>query len=394
MTMNSRGRALVALLTLLASTSAFAEPFEPSDEAYVVERLYSRRLPPALRETRRLRQELLRRPDDQDLAASVARNYLGLAHAEGDPRYAGYAQMALHPWWASANPPTPILHLRASIRQYNHDFTGARADLDRALAANRADVQAQLTKAFVLQAQGNYAEAKASCPGLASAPSAALVCLSSVDSFTGHAVESDSRLSRAMAIYRTPEEKFWVLSILADIAAREGKPALAEQRFREALKLGVRDVLFLSLYSDFLLEENRPKDVVALLKDETRVDMLLLRLAIAEKRLGLPALRDHVDILKARFNANRVRGDMRNSREEARFTLDLMGDAKEGLRLARTNWEIQKEPEDLTILYQSAVAAGDAAGVATVKEWLKKTRLEDAHLKALLAHQKKTGGRS
>lgn len=389
MTIRSCERAVFALLVLLSAFNAFAEPFEPADSGYVVERLYSRRLPPALKETRRLRQQLLKKPDDQELAADVARNYLGLAHAEGDPRYAGYAQMALNPWWAVPNPPTAILHLRASIRQYNHDFKGAREDLDRALSTNRADIQAELTKAFVLQAQGDYAGARASCPAVGSAPSAALACLSSVDSFTGHAAQSDDRLSRAMPIYRTPEEKFWVLSILADIASREGKPQLADQRFREALNLGVRDVLFLSLYSDFLLQQNRPDAVVALLKDETRVDMLLLRLAMAEKRLGLPALKDHVAVLKARFIANRLRGDIRNSREEARFTLDLLEDAPTALAFSKTNWEIQKEPEDLTVLYQAAVATGDAAAIATVKEWLGRTKLEDAYLKSLITRNEK-----
>lgn len=383
MTITSRAVLITAVVSSCLTSMVSAEPFDPGADTYIVERLYGRRVPAALRETRDLRKQLTLQPKNEVLAAQVAANYLALAHAEGDPRYSGYAQMALSPWWADVNPPRPILHLRASIKQYNHDFVGSRADLDRALAQSRSDVQAMLTKAFVLQAQGDYREAERACPTLGMAPSASLVCLSSVRSFSGHAKESDDRLSRALQanIYRTPEERFWVLSILADIAARRGDPALAERRYREAMAVGVRDVLFLANYSDYLLKTGRDKDVVSLLKDEARVDILLLRLSIAEKRLGLSSLKEHVDILRARFIANGLRGDIRQSREEARFALELQSDPAEALTLAKSNWEIQREPEDLTILYEAARAANDPAGIKEVRDWLAATHLEDTFLK-------------
>ena len=59
-------------------------------------------------------------------------------------------------------------------------------------------------------------------------------------------------------------------------------------------------------------------------KPETRADGLLLRLALAEQALDLPAFRNHAAELAACFAAGRERGTMVHVREEARFTLALL----------------------------------------------------------------------
>src|SRR5438874_1053363 len=94
---SSLSRGLVIFLILSVGTFPFAaftwaDPYEPSSDSQILERLFAQKIPPALRETRKLRAELSRRPGDLDLALALAQRYLALARAEGDPRYAGYAQ--------------------------------------------------------------------------------------------------------------------------------------------------------------------------------------------------------------------------------------------------------------------------------------------------------------
>jgi hypothetical protein len=110
---------------------------------------------------------------------------------------------------------------------------------------------------------------------------------------------------------------------------------------------------------------------------------LLLRLALAEQRLGAVALEEHVDLLRACFEAARRRGDSVHLREEARFTLDLLDRPGEALELARRNWTMHREPADARILLEAALAAGEAAAAQPVLDWLERTGLEHAQVRDL-----------
>ena len=110
-----------------------AAPRVPTADTEVLERLPARPNDPSMREIRELRDSLAREPQNLDLAIRLARRYFEQALAQGDPRYVGYAQAALKPWWDLRDPPTPVLVMRATLVQYRHDFPEALADLDRAL---------------------------------------------------------------------------------------------------------------------------------------------------------------------------------------------------------------------------------------------------------------------
>ena len=96
----------------------------------------------------------------------LARGYLELGRVTGDPRYAGYAQAALAPWWDLNQPPQEVLVLRATLRQRVHQFDDALADLATVLIANPRNAQARLTRATVLQVQGDYEAAREECRAL------------------------------------------------------------------------------------------------------------------------------------------------------------------------------------------------------------------------------------
>src|SRR5688572_19072311 len=85
-----------------------AAPYVPASDSQVLERLPISPADPVFRELRTLRAELAARPGNPDLAAKLAGRYFGLAMAEGDPRYIGYAEAALRPWLAAHSIPPDL----------------------------------------------------------------------------------------------------------------------------------------------------------------------------------------------------------------------------------------------------------------------------------------------
>ena len=169
------------------------------------------------------------------------------------------------------------------------------------------------------------------------------------------------------------------------MAARRGDMVAAEARFRQALAQEPRDSYLLGAYSDFLLDQKKPLDVLRLVKDQQRIDALLLRQALAWQMVPgqEAALQAATAELAARFNAAMRRGDTVHQREQARFALWLQRDIPGALRLAQSNWAIQKEAADMRILLEAAVAARDRAAAKPVLDWIAAHQVEDVALKAL-----------
>lgn len=381
-----RSAALAVALALLPA-AACAKPFVPPSDAVVLERLPEKG-DPALAELKRMRAMLMTNPRDLDAAVAVARRALEAARTLGDPRYLGQAQAALAPWWTREDVPPVALLLRATLEQSQHDFTGSLVDLDRLLAANPTMSQARLTRATVLTVVGRYADARRDCAELAGkvAPIVIIGCEATPASLSGQAGPAYGALVQELLLPAAAGVREWALTLAAEIAARRGDAAAAERHFREALTLDSRDAYLKGAYADFLLDCDRPREVLPLLHDDTRNDTLLLRLALAEQRLAEQRERfaAHRDDLAARFEAARRRGDSLHRREEARFRLALEKDAQAALTLARDNWAVQREPADLRILIEAARAAGDADALKMATDWIAAHHLEDALVVAQL----------
>jgi tetratricopeptide (TPR) repeat protein len=360
----------------------------PRHDDQVLERLPVAPLDPTAQRLRAMRSQLAVRPDNLSLATSAAWLYIEQGRALSDPRYYGYAQGVLAPWWSTTEPPVPVRVLRATIRQHDHDFPSALDDLAAALRADPNNAQAWLTQATVQQVRGDYDGAKRSCLAVLQLadPLVAATCLSNVESLTGGAQKAYTMLRGALARARSGDgARRWALTTLAEIAARSGQAQQAEEHFRAALALGGTDDYLLAAYADFLLDQGRPAAVRDLVQDATRVDALLLRLALADQALGSTALAPHVAALRDRFAAARLRGDVVHRREEARFTLALLGQPQMALALARDNWEVQREPWDARLLLEAAVANGDRQAAQPVIDFLARTGIEDVTLAALAA---------
>ena len=370
-------------------------PRLPHDDAEVVERLALRASDPRERERERLHAILSTHPDDLRTALALARLDIELSRARSDPRYLGYAQAALAAWWDLPSPPPQVLVLRATVRQSSHDFEGALADLDRVVSITPDDAQAWITRSVVLAVRGRYGEAKESCQPLARlAPELVFtVCETSIEAVTGHAATAYDRLATTLRQARrlSPSENEWATSTLGEIALRLGHDGDAETAFSAALALDPDDPYVLAAYADLLLDLGRPAEAVKLVAGRTDNDGLLLRLALAEAKAHAPDATTHAEMLGARFDASHLRGDTVHRREEARFELALRGDPQAALRLARANWDVQREPWDVRILVESALAAGDPAAAAPALAFLDEHRLEDPRIRAAAGKLRKGG---
>lgn len=381
------GLALAASCWLMTANVA-AVPYVPTADEQVLERLPLVASDPGARELRALRAELARQPERLDLAVALARRYTELGRVKGDPRFAGYAQAALAKWWEQAEPPAEVLLVRATLRQRTHDFDAALTDLAILLRRDPRDGQARLTRATILQVQGAFDAAANECAALRRLAPEVIwaACTYGLASVTGRLRESHDALAALLAWQpeAKPEVRAWVLSMLAEMTARAGLNDAAEEHFREALAIDPSDHYLLTAYADWLLDQQRPAQVVKLLDRQQRTDALLLRHALALKALNSPDLAPAVEQLRARFAASRLRGDRVHLREEARFTRELLGDNQTAVALARDNWAVQKEVPDLRLLLETARASNDVATVESVRQWLARSRTEDVVINRLL----------
>jgi len=378
-------------LALLAATASPA-PYVPKDESSVLEHLPVRPNDPIARELRQLRAELVGDPNNLEAAMALAQRYFELAGAEGDPRYVGYAEAALKPWWTLPDPPLEARVMRAILNQYSHDFAGAMKDLDAATREDPTSALAWSWRAAIHMVQADYAQARADCEALRGIVDEFRVvgCMAYLDGTTGNAAAAHRALSDALArSARTfPDEKVWALTRLAEMSLRQGETKQAEVHFREALALGVRDQFLLGAWSDFLLDSGRPAEVIPLLKDWVRSDILLLRLALAEKATNAPEAKEHIRALKERFEAAALRGDKLHQQEEARFDLYLFERKDKALALAQENWTLQREPRDARILLEAALAMRNPAAAQGALDWLDRSGHQDPHLRQLAAKLK------
>ncbi|HEY2684817.1 MAG TPA: hypothetical protein VGI93_14965 [Steroidobacteraceae bacterium] len=384
------------LMAVSANAATQSTPFVPAADDVVLAEVN----PASGREAefRGEQRDALSHPHDLSIALKFARAAIRQGSEESDPRYFGYAQSALSAWWASSNPPAEARLLRATILQWQHQFSASRRDLDALIAADGAGVnQAHLIRATVELVQGEPAAARHDCVTLIDHVETliAATCIASVNALTGDPAAVARALSFAIDGARgaSPAAQVWARTELAEIYARQGDALRAQSAFEAALEgtrqSGVRDPYLLAAYADFLLDQGQARKVVDLLAGLSRIDNLLLRLALAESMLaskgeaGLRAsAQRHSDELERRFAETRERGDGVHQREEAIYLLKLRGESGRALDVARDNWQKQRELIDARVLLEAAAAAGRPDAAREVAEWLRANGVHDRRLEA------------
>ncbi len=394
---------MAKLCLAVFSSAALAAPYVPPSDLTPLEKLATR-INDSVRASgapvatasgpsnRAMRTLLARDPKNLDLALRVAQVYMARARSESDPRFLGQAQAALGAWWSQSEPPIPVLLIRATIRQSNHDFKSSRLDLEQAVKREPNNAQAWLTLATVQQVTGDFKGSAASCSRLLplTARLISTTCLAAVDGARGQAAQAIDAIKTVMA---EPDAarganvgvRTWALTLQAELAERLGRPVEAEKLYRASLALDATDAYAIAAYSDFLIDIGRAKDVLSLIPATSRVDTLLLRRAIAAKVTGSPDAAQVAADLGERFAALRARGDRVHMREEARFELAIKNSPDESVTLARDNWDVQKEPLDARILLEAAVAARQPKAARDILSWVAANQLQSEKLTELVA---------
>jgi hypothetical protein len=378
---------ILGLALLLGLGAVQAAPYTPASDAEVVERLPARASDPAIGRVESLRKQLAARPDDAALRIDIARRYFDLAMAQGDPRYVGYASAAIAPLATSAPNLAGYWLVHGLIQQYSHDFEGALRSLAKAHTLDPQSSEPLAWRSAIHMVQASYDEALAECKRLAPLvpPLQAQGCTAYVQAATGQLAAAYDGLARSMAAagQPAPELSLWLNTRLAEMAVRLQRWPQAEAHFKAALQQGVTDQFLLGAYADYLLLQNRPAEVMRLLESWERSDILLLRLAMAGRAAKDSRADGWASQLRDRFAAAALRGDRLHEQEAARFELDLEGNPSKALDLATRNYQDQKEPRDAEILMRAAIAAKQPRAAAPAIGWMRSSRYEDPHLKAL-----------
>lgn len=383
---------LVPLVLLVLPLLAGAAARLPTSDSEVLATVPARASDSRARELVALRAAWRAQPQDVATAVRLAQRYFDEVAAEGDPRYVGYAQAALQPWWALPQPPVAVRVLRAMLLQFDHRFDPALADLAAALREQPDNGAAWAWQTAILMVQARYEQARSSCEGMAplTTPLIAAACKAQIDAITGHAAAAARQLRSALQQQpaASAEERLWGLTRLAETEERRGDNAAADAAFREALALGVPDVYLQAAFADFLLDRGRAPEVLVLLKDAGRADVLLLRLALAAKAAGDPKAPRLAEELGARFDAARLRGDTTHRKEESRYVRALLGDTARALALGQQNWAEQREPADARILLEAALAARNLPAAQPVLDWMSSSGIESVALQNLATQLK------
>jgi len=353
-------------------------PFTPAADAEVLQEVPSA-ADPAVSAMRTLRAKFDAEPHSLDRAIELANAYIDYSRQIGDAHYAGYAEAVIAPWRKRPVPPASVLLTEATILQYRHQFAVARDLLQQTLQLEPHNGQAWLTLATLDMVQGDYPRVSKECAAVTNDAFlvTGLACLGILRSYTGHAEQGLVLLNQAQAPSAAPGYQAWVHGLLAESAERLGRWPLAESQYRAALTLLPQDNFLLVAYADFLLDRQRPREVLPLLAGHEQSDTAFLRIALAEAALDSPQTARYTWIMGARFAALRERGSEYFGREEARFALLLQHDPQGSLELALANWQVQKAPWDARVVLEAAAAAHDPNAAAGVLDFVDETHLQD-----------------
>lgn len=330
-------------------------------------------------------------PRNLSAATALATHYSELNGATGEPRYLGYAQAVLGPWWNVPGPPLEAWLLRARIEQRLHRFAAAQADLEALLRVHPDSVEAALLLSTVAIVRGDYDAARTACGRVAFRATAlvAAACGANLAPYAGESERGLEALSRVLESHGTAASGLgvWALTLGAELAVGIGEPDTADGYYRRAQamadQLGATDLYLLGSYADHLIDQRRPGEAARLLAEAPPSDPLLIRLAVARAAEDPARGRRLQDLLEQRMRALQSREDDTHAREQAWFHLHVRHDAQVALRHAQRNWQVQHEMRDARLLLEAALAAERPEAAGPVLDWMNARRIDHAWLNDL-----------
>ena len=378
----------VLAFAMMPSTVLAQDPYTPQNDAQVLEHL-----PKALSLNRdriaSIRQRLAADPTNSDLASAAALGYIRMGNDEGDPKFYGYARSAIESWWDQELPPESVLRIRAKLKEKDHKYQQAIADLLTQLDRDQSDLQTWVELINLYRVIGDYDAGQQSSQRLAKFEdlNAILVATAPLKAVTGQAKEAYKALADRLqtADQKSPELAPWINATLGDIAASLGEFESADEHYRKSLELNSGSIHVKRTYANFLLDQQRPAPVLQLLSDHENDNGCLLLMAIAAHRMGeSTSAQKFKSKLAVRFEEIRLRGSQPHGRFESRYELELNENPQRALEVALENWQLQKENRDARAVLESALVAKNAAAAMPTIEFIEASGNEDVALAQLI----------
>lgn len=324
-------------------------------------------------------------------AAREAGELIAKSRRLGGEVHARKARTILEPWWNKSELPAPIRLQRATLLQRDHHFEEALADLNHLLREDPSSSEAWLMKTTILCVSGRYEEArKAAIPlfGLTS-PLLAVTAGTAPTSCHGSLLSSYQVLRKALETH--PEEaeavQSWARTALAEMAVRLGRIDEAHAHFRAALLSDPTSPYLLKNYATFMLEAGDPGKAIALIREHREHFPVVWMRARKASGAGDNELEGLMREYESGLREKSAHHGHRHGRDEAVYFLEIRKDVREAIHHASANWESQREPADLLILLEAALAADDEVTLASARKWIEERNFEDVRVKALLKEE-------
>jgi tetratricopeptide (TPR) repeat protein len=305
-------------------------------------------------------------PADMALATAAARALIAEGRVKGDSRLVGAALPILHPFMDATEP----AFLAATARQYQHDFPGALALLDRVVQSDPRDVNALLTRATVNTVLGHTDLAMADCARISALqrPDVGFLCAASAQTLTTAAPVYAARLAAITAQpgVLDPALLPWATSLMGEIAMLQGDVAGAKALLTRVIADDPAALREQMMLADILLAQGRAADVLSLLQAAPDTDGILIRRVLAQGDADGSAQRT----LATRAQRSLDLGLAAHAREEGQYYLLIAKDAPKALERAQANWALQHEFDDAQLLLLAADAAGTPAAARPVLTWM------------------------
>jgi hypothetical protein len=364
---------LLLLLVVVALAQAAGRDLTPASDSQVIETL-----PARVRST----------TSSPEIAAVTARQAITLARQTADTRYLGRAQAMLAPWWDKKDAPVELVVLQATVLQSRHEFDAARVVLNHALKREPSHAQGWLTLATLERLSGNYPAALLACDQVARAGAVlyAQACKFETVSLQGGQDQASRGLKDLQRQTTDASTQAWLMSLQAENDERAGRDLLAWAGYQASLARAQDGYTALAA-ADLLLRTQRPLAAKSLLAGQPNSDAVLIRRALAAKRLQDPGWQAMVKEVRERFAALELRGDnpATHAREQALVYLWLDDDGARALQTAKLNLTLQKEPFDWWLAMASASLAGQDAEMKQLRAHVTAIGLSDARLSTFQA---------
>lgn len=296
-------------------------------------------------------------PNDPATIVALANTYLAQASQPGQSRFYGLAQAALKPLIEKNIADKNVWLTWAQVQQHQHNFIVAQDAIAKVLQAEPTNITANLLAARIYVIQDKALAARNSCLKLLGTADLLTVTACSLEANSYlHPEDLKNTYQQLVDLIQreglpNDERANWIIQLLADLAMRNKDPATASLWLDK--KLTNASVNYLAQWADTQLALSNSQAVIDHLTPivksaEEMDDSLLLRLALAEKRIGTQT--QWQTQLAERVNLREQRQDSLHASELALYYLDVSPNSQKALYWAKKNFENTREYNDKNLL--------------------------------------------